>query len=233
MATSIPISWRRSTASRDSGRTASATAKRRQDSAGLEQEDGGLALRGALVREALQLRREARAGPAQQVRAAHHAARAPRPGAARRAPAIASNDVAGGIARPRSSAVRTMARATGCSESRSTAAASRSASSSAMPGAVATADHPVLAERERPGLVEDHRVEPPRLLEPAPVAHEQAGPRAQRRRDGDHERDREAERVRTGDHEHGDDPLDDEGPRRAQRDPDHRGDARPPRPPPG
>jgi hypothetical protein len=85
-------------------------------------------------------------------------------------------------------------RAIGCSESRSTAAASRSASSSDdAVGNVATVDHAVLAEGQRAGLVEDDGIEVARLLEPAPVAHEQAVLRAQRRRDRDHERDGEAE----------------------------------------
>ena len=72
------------------------------------------------------------------------------------------------------------------------------------------ADDPVLAERERARLVEHDRREQPRLLEPAAVAHEQAAPRAERRRDRDDERDGEPERVRAGDDEHRDEPLDGE-----------------------
>ena len=74
----------------------------------------------------------------------------------------------------------------------------------------AHADDAMLAERERAGLVEDDRGEEARLLEPAPVAHQQPVARAERGRDGDDERHREPERVRAGDDEHRDEPLDGE-----------------------
>ena len=70
----------------------------------------------------------------------------------------------------------------------------------------------VLAQGERPGLVEHHRRRAvARLLQPPPVAHQEPAPRAERGRDGDHERHGEPERVRAGDHEHRDQPLDREG----------------------
>ncbi len=72
------------------------------------------------------------------------------------------------------------------------------------------ADHPVLAQGERARLVEDHGVQEPRLLQPAPVAHQQPASRAQRGRDRDDERDREPQRVGAGDDEHRDQPLDGE-----------------------
>jgi hypothetical protein len=59
-----------------------------------------------------------------------------------------------------------------------------------------------LAQRERPGLVEDHRVQVPRLLEPAPVPDQQAGLGALGGGDGNHQRHRQAESVWAGDHEH-------------------------------
>ena len=91
------------------------------------------------------------------------------------------------------------------------------------------ADDPVLAERERPGLVEDDRGEVARLLEPSAIPDQQAGPRPEGRRDRDDERDREAERMRAGDDQDRNDALHDERPRRARDPPCDRGDERPPR----
>jgi len=67
----------------------------------------------------------------------------------------------------------------------------------------------LLALRERPRLVEDDRVEVAGLLHRDAVPDEHPVARGQRRVDGDDERDRETQRVRTGDDEHGDDALDD------------------------
>ena len=149
-------------------------------------------------------RRASRAGSARRRRAARPSTRACTP-----CPGIAWNSLAGGIAHaraPRRSL--TIARATGCSASRSTAAARRSASSCATVAGRAHRDDAVLAERERARLVEHDGRQVARLLEAAPVAHEQAVPRAERRRDRDDERNREPERVRAGDDEHRHDPLD-------------------------
>ena len=60
-----------------------------------------------------------------------------------------------------------------------------------------------LALRERPGLVEDDGVELAGPLERDAVLHEQAVARAERRGDGDDERDREAERVGARDDQDG------------------------------
>lgn len=83
-------------------------------------------------------------------------------------------------------------------------------------------DHAVLPEREGAGLVEDDLLEPARLLEAAPIADEEPRARRERGGDGDDERDRKPERVWTRDHEHRDDPLRDEGARRARDPPAHR-----------
>jgi hypothetical protein len=77
-----------------------------------------------------------------------------------------------------------------------------------------------LTSCERAGLVEDDGRQTPRLLEPAPVSDEEPTPRAKRRRDGDDEWNRETERVRTADDEHGDDAFDRERHRRVQSEPD-------------
>jgi hypothetical protein len=68
--------------------------------------------------------------------------------------------------------------------------------------------HPMLSKRERARLIEDHRVELARLLEPAPVPDQKATPRAHGRRDRNDERDCETEGVRAGNDQHGDEALD-------------------------
>jgi hypothetical protein len=55
------------------------------------------------------------------------------------------------------------------------------------------------------GLIEEHRVHVSRVLEAATVAYEQAVSSAERRGDGDDERDGQTERMRTGNHEDSDD----------------------------
>src|SRR5690606_32912616 len=77
-------------------------------------------------------------------------------------------------------------------------------------------DDAMLAERERARLVEDDRVQIPRLLETAPVADEQAATRTERRRDRNHERNRESECVRACDYVHGYDALYGEARRRTR-----------------
>ena len=57
---------------------------------------------------------------------------------------------------------------------------------------------------QRAGLVEQHDVHEPRPLEGQPVLDEDPGPGGDRGRQGDHERDGEAEGVGAGDHQHGD-----------------------------
>ena len=99
----------------------------------------------------------------------------------------------------------TIVRASGCSLSASTAAARRS-------GVVVTVDRRHVVHRrpalgEGAGLVEEHGVDGPHALEGEAILDEDAGARGHRRRQGDHERDREAERVGAGDHEHGDGAL--------------------------
>ena len=81
-----------------------------------------------------------------------------------------------------------------------------------------------LTARERTGLVEDDGVDVPGLLEPAPVAHQQPVPRAERRRDRDDERDGEPERVRARDDQHRDRPLDGEGAGRVRDQPRDQGE---------
>ena len=63
--------------------------------------------------------------------------------------------------------------------------------------------HAELAKRKCSGFVEHDSVDVARILETAPVADEKTGPCAERRRDRDHQRHGEAERMRAGDHQHG------------------------------
>ncbi len=80
-----------------------------------------------------------------------------------------------------------------------------------QPEVAGEVDDAVLAERQRPRLVEHDRVQVACFLEPAPVAHEQPAAGAQRGRDRDHERYREPQCVRARDDEHGHHALDREG----------------------
>src|SRR5258705_2751451 len=57
-------------------------------------------------------------------------------------------------------------------------------------------------------LVEKHGVEIPRFFQPATVAKEESGLSTKRRRDRDDKRDSEAQGMRAGNHQHGDDTLD-------------------------
>ena len=104
-------------------------------------------------------------------------------------------------------AAATIARASGCSLSDSTAPARRSTSSSPMPGA-GDADDGVLALGERAGLVEQERVDGAALLEREAVLDEDPVAGRHRRGDRRRQRDRQAERVRAGDDQHGHDPGD-------------------------
>ena len=63
-------------------------------------------------------------------------------------------------------------------------------------------DNTEFAARERACLVEHDRRQLPRLFEPAAIPDEQAGSRAKRRGNRDHERYCEAQRMRAGDDEH-------------------------------
>ena len=124
-------------------------------------------------------------------------ARAPRPASAskpspRRAPGAA-----------RVALRRTTARASGCSESASTAAASAQqlVLVDARRGDDRRDDR--LAARQRAGLVEDDEVELAGPLERQAVLDEQAVAGAEARRDGDDERDGQAEGMRAGDDEDG------------------------------
>ena len=68
---------------------------------------------------------------------------------------------------------------------------------------------PMLAPRERPRLVEQHRVDAAHRLERQTVLHQDAGARRLRGRDRGHQRDGQPGSVRTGDDQNGDrHPLD-------------------------
>ena len=88
-----------------------------------------------------------------------------------------------------------------CSESRSTAAASASAASSATPSRV------VISTTR---FVEENGRHVARFLESTPIADQEPVASAKCRGDRDDQRDGEPQRVRTGDHQHGDDTLDHE-----------------------
>ncbi len=62
--------------------------------------------------------------------------------------------------------------------------------------------NPVLAQCQRSGLVENDGVEQARLFEAAAVADEQTVTCTERRRDGDDQRHRQSQCVRTSDHKH-------------------------------
>ena len=120
--------------------------------------------------------------------------------------------------RSRSSALLTIARATGCSASLldgggETERARRRATSPAVRIATTRCSPSVSV----PVLSNTTVVHAARLLEAAPVAHQEPVPRAERGRDRDDERHREAERVRTGDDEHRHHALDRERGRGAER----------------
>ncbi len=77
----------------------------------------------------------------------------------------------------------------------------------------------MLAQSERPGLVEDHHGKKSGFLEPSPVPHQEPIAGAQRGRDGDDERHCEPQCVRAGDHKDGDEALDGERRVRTGREP--------------
>ena len=178
------------TASHDSGRIASATANA-ASAVAIEQVDDGLPALGRVVGEGSRAPRRRDPARRQQIRPTDRQMATVDDAPAPRGPGMAWKPLGRGTAMPRSSALPTIAARDGCSESRSTAAASRSASSSGTPRSCARHD-PVLAQGERARLVEDDGVEVARLLEAAPVPDEQTVPRAERRGDRDDERDREA-----------------------------------------
>ena len=122
-------------------------------------------------------------------------ARAPRP-------ASASKPVAGGGAMPaaRQRRARSLARAGARSRPRPRRRAG-AASASSTPSAATTSASDRLALGERAGLVEDDRVELAGPLEGDPVLDEQPVAGAERGRDRDDQRDREAQRVGAGDDE--------------------------------
>ena len=83
-------------------------------------------------------------------------------------------------------------------------------------------DDGVVAACERAGLVEQHGVDVAHPFQRQAVLDEDPGASRDRRGDRDHERDRQTESVRAGDHEHGDNGDDSFG-RLAERTPhDHR-----------
>ena len=123
-----------------------------------------------------------------------------------------------------------MARASGCSESASTAAARRSRSSRRRRRGRDVGDDRA-APRQRAGLVEDDDIELTRTLQREPILDQQPVAGAERGRDGDDQRDGKAQGMGAGDDEHrrraderllrvAQQPPDDEGdrcPRRARR----------------
>jgi hypothetical protein len=68
-------------------------------------------------------------------------------------------------------------------------------------------DQPLLAPRQRAGLVKHDHVQFARRLQGHAVANQDAIARRQCRRDGDHQWDGQTERVRTGAHQRGDGAL--------------------------
>ena len=98
----------------------------------------------------------------------------------------------------------TIAAASGCSEPASTAAASRSRSSSARSPGRDDLGHRGLAPRQRPGLVEDDRRHPVGVLERLAAADEDPGLGAPPGPDHDRGRRGEAHRAGAGDDDHGD-----------------------------
>ena len=81
------------------------------------------------------------------------------------------------------------------------------------------------APRQGSGLVEHHGRQMASFLQPAAVPHQQARTGTERRRDGNDQRHRESECMRTRDDEHGDDALDGEGACCTECQPSDQGDA--------
>ena len=129
-------------------------------------------------------------------------------------------------ARPPSPAAVTIARASGCSLSASTAAASAAARLADRPSpatASVTTWRPSVSVPVLSNSTASTRAHP---LEREPVLDQDAGAGGDRGRDRDHERDRQAERVRAGDDEHGDGALDRRVDVAEQRPDDERDDRR-------
>jgi hypothetical protein len=117
----------------------------------------------------------------------------------------------GGMTSFRSRAKRRMAAAIKCSESASSAAASAKARSSKVP-AIRWSRHIHHAEltlRERAGFIEDDHIDLARGFERKAIADEDAVARAQRGGDGNDERNRKTQRMRTGNDKNCDDARED------------------------
>ena len=110
----------------------------------------------------------------------------------------------GARTRPRSSAARTTAAASGCSLPRSRLAARRRASGSSRPSRPTKATRRRAALGQRAGLVHDQRVHAREDLEGLGVLHEDAGRRSPAHAHHDRHRRREAEGAGAGDDEDGD-----------------------------
>ena len=111
---------------------------------------------------------------------------------------------AAGAARPRFSAALRMARASGCSERRSSAAARARTSSFGRAGDCANRDDLGLAFGERAGFVEDHRVDASQALEAFAAFEEDAELRAAPDGDGKRGGNGESHGAGAGDDQHGD-----------------------------
>ena len=110
--------------------------------------------------------------------------------------------------------------AIGCSDWLSIAAAQASTSSACMSASGMTFGDAEPAFGQRAGLVEDHRVEVAGPLEARAVADQESARRAEAGADRHHQRHREAEGVRAGDHQHRDGAGDGELEGRPHRKPD-------------
>ena len=131
-----------------------------------------------------------------------------RPSASTPRPVDERKSVAAGTGPSAAAPAATMARASGCSLSASTAPASASTSASSLPGAASHAGDRVGAAGQGAGLVEEHGVDGAHPLEGQAVLHQDPVAGRHRGRERDHQRDRQAEGVGAGDHQHGDGAVD-------------------------
>ena len=119
-------------------------------------------------------------------------------------PVTASKSVAASTGAPRLRAPATTASASGCSEARSSAAASPSRLRSSKPGSRLDVGQRRPPLGQRPRLVDHQRVDPGEALQRLGVADEHARPRTAAGGRHDRHRRRQPERAGTGDDQHRD-----------------------------
>ena len=118
-------------------------------------------------------------------------------------PGVDRKSAIGNGAMPSAFAAAAIAVARGCPDPCSRLAATRSTSARVAPPYAITSVDRGTAFGQRAGLVDDQRLQPPRLLQRRRVADDDAGLRAAPGADHDRGRRGEAQRARAGDDQHG------------------------------